>query len=233
MSLTDTRPNGAPAPASVLPASVPAAKAALPRRRRPWMFAIGVVAVVLGFLGAYTWATAAGNNQPVLAVAATISAGHQITAADLKIVQVSAGSGLAPIAETARDQVIGKYARTELVAGTLLVEQQLTDKAIPGSGQQLIGLELKPSQLPARALRPGERVQLVITSDPRNVTLDAKGAAAQTLPNPPTFPATVAGVGPTATDGQIVIDVVVPAANGPGLLERASQGRVAISLVAG
>lgn len=230
MSLTDTRTTSAPA--SALPPSAPAVKAALPRRRRPGLFAAGVVIAVLGGLGAYTYASAAGDNRPVLAVAGTVTAGQQITDADLKVVQVAAGSGLTPIPDSARDTVVGKYARIELAAGTLLVEGQLTDKAVPGAGQQLIGLELKPSQLPSRTLRPGEQVQLVITSDPRNVTLDGKGAQGQSLPSPPTFPATVAGVGTAASDGRIVVDVVVATANGPGLLERASQGRVAIALVA-
>lgn len=233
MSLTDTRPQGIAAPPTALPPSTPVVRAALPRRRRPGLIAAGVLIVVIGVLGAYFYATAAGDNRPVLAMAATVTAGQQITDADLKVVRVSAGSGLTPIADDQRDTVVGKYARIELVAGTLLTEGQLTDKAIPGAGQQLIGLELKPSQLPARALRPGEPVQLVITSDPRNVTIDAKGAQKQALPQPPTISATVAGVGPTATDGQVVVDVVVAEQSGPGLLERASQGRVAIALVAG
>jgi len=232
MSLTDTRPQGTVQPAAALPPSTPVVKAALPRRRRPGLIAAGVVIVVLGFLGAYTYATAAGDNRPVLAVATTVTVGQQITASDLKVVQVNAGSGLAPIRADQRGTVVGKRAKVELVAGTLLTAGQLTDEAAPGAGQQLIGLELKPSQLPSRTLRPGEPVQLVITSDPRNVTLDTKGAQSQALPTPPTFPATVAGVGQAATDGQVVIDVLVAAANGPGLLERASQDRVAIALVA-
>jgi hypothetical protein len=232
MSLTDTRPNGTPVTAAALPPSTPVVKAALPRRRRPGLIAAGVVIVVLGVLGAYVYATAAGDNRPVLAVAGTVAVGQEITAGDLKVVKVNAGSGLSPIPSDQRESVVGKHAKVELVAGTLLTAGQLTDEAVPGPGKQLIGLELKPSQLPSRALRPGEPVQLVVTSDPRNVTLDAKGAQSQALPTPPTFPATVAGVGAAAADGQVVVDVLVAAANGPGLLERASQDRIAIALVA-
>lgn len=229
MSLTDTSLNGAAtAPAAAI---APAVKAVLPRRRRPGLIAAGVVIVVIGFLGAYMFARAAGTNQPVLAVVNTVTAGHQITDADLKTVQVNAGSGLTPIPVEQRSTVVGQYARVELVGGTLLTAEQLTDKAVPGKGQQLIGLELKPAQLPSRTLRPGEPVLLVITSDARNVTLDGKGAQASSLPQPPTITATVAGVGAATPDGRVVVDVVVAEANGPGLLERASQGRVAIALV--
>ncbi|RZU46642.1 SAF domain-containing protein [Krasilnikovia cinnamomea] len=230
MSLTDTSRNGAALPA---PSIAPAVKAALPRRRRPGLIAAGVVILVLGCLGAYAFARAAGTNEPMLAVTTTITAGHQITDADLKVVQVNAASGLTPIPSTQRNTVVGKYAKVELVAGTLLTNEQLTTTAVPAAGQQLIGLELKPAQLPSRPLRPGEPVLLVITSDPRNVTLDGgKKATSADLPSPPTVAATVAGVGAKATDDTVVVDVVVPEANGPGLLERASQGRVAVALVA-
>lgn len=229
MSLTDTRPqNTSSAP---LPVSGPLVKAPLPRRRRPGLIAAGVLIVILGALGAYVYATAAGTNRPYLAVVGTVTAGQQITDGDLKVVQVNAASGLAPIPVAQRGTVVGRYARVELVAGTLLTDAQLTDEAVPGQGKQLIGLELKPAQMPARQMRPGEPVLLVITSDPRSVTVDDKGTL-QRLPNPQTIKATVAGVGAAATDGQVVVDVVVNASDGPGLLERASQGRVAVALVA-
>lgn len=231
MSLTDTPVNGATA-APPVPTLAPAVKAALPRQRRPGRVAAGVVILVIGALGAYMFARSAGTNQPVLAIASTVTAGHRITDADLETVRVNAGSGLAPIPVDQRYSVVGKYAKVELVDGTLLNAGQLTDEAVPGDGQQLVGLELKPAQLPSRALRPGEPVLLAITSDPRNVTLDGKGAEAGTLPQPPTLAAIVAGVGAAAPDGRVVVDVVVPEAKGPGLLERASQGRVAIALVA-
>lgn len=189
--------------------------------------------MVVATLGAYTYARTAGDTVPVLAVATTVTAGHQIAAGDLKTVQVNRGSGLAPIPADQQSTVIGKYAAVELVDGTLLTAGQLTDKAVPGAGKQLIGLELTPAQLPARPLHPGDTVQLVVTSDPHNVTVDPKAAAQDALPRPVTVPATVAGVGDKATDGNTVVDVVVAEAFGPGLVDRAQQGRVAITVVAG
>ncbi|GAA2910505.1 flagellar protein FlgA [Actinoplanes cyaneus] len=231
MSLTDTRTPTGPGPAS-LPMSA-AAPARMPRRRRPGLLAAGAVITVVAILGGYSYARTAGDAVPVLAVANTVTAGHQITAADLKTVQVNRGSGLEPIPADQQSSVVGKYAAVELLGGTLLTGGQVADTTVPGTGKQLVGLELTPGQLPARALRPGEAVQLVITSDPRNVTVDAKGGdAAQALPRPLTLPATVAGVGERAADGNVVVDVEVAEAYGPGLLDRAQQGRVAIAVVA-
>lgn len=232
MSLTDTRPaNAASVPGSgSAPGPMPV-RAVLPRRRRPGLAAAGLVIVILGFLGAYVYATSAGDSRPSLAMARTVTVGSPITDADLKEVKVNVASGLDPIPAGQRATVVGRIARVELVAGALLVADQLTDKAVPAAGQQLIGLELKPAQLPARPLRPGEPVLLVITSDPSNVAnTEAKGT--QTLPRPPTIKATVAGVGATTTDGTVVVDVLVNENDGPAVLDRASQGRVALALVA-
>ncbi|BCY10929.1 SAF domain-containing protein [Actinoplanes sp. L3-i22] len=225
MSLTETRPAG-PRPISA------AVAARMPRRRRPGLLAAGVVVTVLATLGAYAFARNAGDAVPVLAVATTITAGHQISAADLKTVQVNRGSGLTPIPADQQNTVIGKYAAVELVEGTLLTGGQVTDAAVPGPGKQLIGLELKPGQLPGRKLRPAEPITLVITSDPRNVTVGAK-TATPALPRPLTIPATVAGIGDKAADGTSVVDVVIAEAYGPGLVDLAQQGRVSIALVAG
>lgn len=228
MNLTDTRPAGAPA--APLPPST--AKAVLPRRRRPGLIAAGVVIVVLGFLGAYWFATTAAASKQYLAVATTITAGQRITDADLKVVQINPG-GLTPIPAAQRASVVDRYAKVELVAGTLLINDQLTDNGFPGPGKQLIGLELKPAQLPARDLRPGEPVLIIITSDTRIQPGGPDGKnAAQDLPNPPTIKAVVAGVGAPGAAGQVVVDVEVNATDGPGVLDRASQGRVALALVA-
>lgn len=223
MNLTHTVP-----PAS-LPAAAPVVTAALPRRRRPGLIAAGVVIVVLGALGAFAIATTAADTRPYLAVATTVTAGARLADADLTVVQLSPVSGLTPVPVADRARMVGQYAKVELAAGTLLTAGQLTEQALPGPGRQLIGLDLTSAQLPGRQLRPGEPVLLVITADPRGTSTDAGGSRA--LPNPPTFPATVAGLGGPGPDGQVV-DVVVDAALGPGLLERASQGRVAIALAA-
>jgi hypothetical protein len=232
MSVTGTRPTP-PAATNQTP-TVPAGpvRAVLPRRRRPGLALAGVVIVVLGFLGTYAYTRATSATRAYLAAARTVTVGAQITDADLRIVDVNAASGLEPIPATQRSKIVGRYARVELVAGSLLTAGQLTDTAIPGPDQQLIGLLLKPSQRPDRTLRPGEPVLLIITSDPRNVTVDPKATASAALPNPPTIKATVAGVGKPTVDGQLVLDVLVSTLDGPGLLERASQGRIAVALTA-
>jgi hypothetical protein len=69
----------------------------------------------------------AGDRQPVLALANDVQAGEQIQADDLRVVRVSFGSGITPVAASAQDQVIGKPAAVDLLAGTLLTADAVAD----------------------------------------------------------------------------------------------------------
>jgi hypothetical protein len=234
MSLTTDRPNAATtAPATMAPATMAVespARRLPPRRRSPMLAALGVLLVVLGALGAWVIVGALTSSGACLAVAQDAPVGTKITAAHLRVVQVNSPVGLAPIKAAERDTVIGRYAKVDLVPGTLLTAAQLTDTAFPGPGENLVGLELKPSQLPGQALRRGDKVLLVITPDQRAVNVDPKASSAQPLTTPPTVKATVVNVGAPQTDGQVVVDVVLPQADGPTVVALAAQGRIALAV---
>src|SRR5262249_17219024 len=135
-------------PALPAPAAAPVGR--LPRRRRWGMVALGVVLVAVSAVAAYLFVVTAGATHPYLAVNRNVPYGATITAADLTVVDVTPAAGLHPIPASERDQVIGKHAAAELFPGTLLTRAQLTDLAIPAPGQHLVGIELKPAQVPAR-----------------------------------------------------------------------------------
>jgi hypothetical protein len=193
------------------------------------LIALGVVLTVLGTLGAYAY-TAATGPASFLAVARPVAVGVQIGQDDLRVVDVNSAPGLEPIPAGDRGKYVDRYARVDLVPGTLLTAEQITDAPIPGPGEQLFGVELKPAQMPVTALRRGDKVLLVVTPDPRVAVVPV------TNPNqPPTAPATieatVANVGAAQTDGQVVVDVVVPRRDGPNLVSLSAQGRLALSVL--
>lgn len=230
MSLTAPARRG-PAGTPTVPTapSAPTVARVQPRRRSPMLIALGVVLTVLGTLGAYTY-TAATGPASFLAIAQPVAVGMQIRQDDLQLVDVNAAPGLKPIPGGDRGKYVGRHARVDLVPGTLLTPEQVTDAPIPGPGEQLFGVELKPAQMPVTALRRGDKVLLVVTPDPR------VAVATETNPNqPPTGPATieatVANVGAAQTDGQVVVDVVVPQRDGPNLVSLSAQGRLALSVL--
>jgi SAF domain len=209
-----------------VPAPAAGPLALLPRRRRWGLFALGVVLVALGAVVAYLLVVTAGVTRPYLAVARDVPYGATIGAADLAVVSVNPAAGLSPIPASERDRVIGKHAAADLFAGTLLTRAHLTDTAIPAPGEQLVGVELKPGQLPARALRPGDAVILVVVA-PGNLA-----AVPDTQPGgatkPSTIRATVAGTAPPQANGNVRVDVVVSRSDGPTVASMAAAGRIVV-----
>lgn len=199
------------------------------RRRRPALLALAVAMVVLGALGAAYLATTLGQTTAVIAVARPVPWGQTITAEDLAEARVSADPALTPIPYADRDEVVGRMAATDLLPGTLLAREAITEQRFPPSGQQLVGVGVSAVQLPVTPLRAGDDVLLIpLTSGgpPAPSTVTSSTAAL------PTVQATVLRAGEPGTDGLRVVDVLVDAADGPDVAARAAAGLIAIVVVA-
>jgi hypothetical protein len=211
---------------STTPAPLPAPIARLPRRRRWGLFAVGVVLVVICAVVAYLLVVTAGVTHPYLAVTHKVPYGATIKANDLTVINVNPAAGLRPIPAKQREQVVGKHAAADLFPGTLLIRDQLTDRTIPAPGQQLVGIELKPAQLPARTLTPGDTVILVVV--PPTSLAGIPEDQADTATRPVSINATVAGAAPPETNGNVRVDVAVSQTNGPTVASMAAAGRIVI-----
>lgn len=134
-------------------------------RQRRWSLALLAVLITLGSALAFVvlWMNA-GGRQPVLALAKDVPAGQQINADDLKVVRVSTDPGIRPVASSARDQVVGRPAAVDLVAGMLLVPEAVGSKTGLDSGTELIGVPVAPEEMPAGDLDRGDTVTLYRTS---------------------------------------------------------------------
>jgi hypothetical protein len=212
--------------ASAYPAPVPAPIPRLPRRRRWGLFALGVVLVVVCAVVAYLLVVTAGVTRPYLAVTHKVPYGATLRDGDLTVVDVNPAAGLAPIPASQRDQVVGKHTAADLFPGTLLTRGQLTDLAIPAPGQELVGVELKPAQLPARTLKPGDAVILVVV--PPSSLTGVPDPQASSSSRPATITATVAGAAPPETNGNVRVDVAVSQSDGPTVAAMAAAGRIVI-----
>ena len=212
--------------ASAAPSAGTASLLHLPRRRSLGMWALGVVLVVLGSVGAYVLVVQVGMTRPYLAVSRKVPYGAAIRDSDLTVVNVNAAVGLDPIPAAHRAQVVGQHAAADLYPGTLLIRDQLTKTAIPAPGQQLIGIELKPGHLPARTLKPGDAVVLVVVP-PTGLSgiPDPQGSAPA---QPSSITATVAGTTEPATNGNVRVDVAVSTADGSTVAAMAAAGRIVL-----
>ncbi|MDR7278866.1 SAF domain-containing protein [Catenuloplanes atrovinosus] len=156
MTVAQTRPAPGPADAPVAPPKV-----VRQRRTRPGLLGLALLLVALGGLAAAYAVNSVRATGQYIAVARPVSVGAQIVPEDLMIVQLGGGQGLTPIAASDADKVVGKRAAVALSAGSLLTPDQITDKQLLGAGQQQVALGLSPQEIPARALRPGDKVLLV------------------------------------------------------------------------
>lgn len=201
-------------------------EAAVRRRRRPRLWATGVALVAVGGLGAAALVGQAGDRVEVLAVARTVPVGQRIAAEDLSVARVAADPALHPVPVAQRSQIVGRAAAVELRPGTLLTSEEITDAPVPATGEQLVGVAVRPGQLPARGVRPGDEVLLVPVPGDQTRADDATAAAAG---DP--IPARVVQTGSPDVDGVSTVDVVVSTAVGPRVAALASTGRVAVVLL--
>ena len=211
---------------ATLPAPPSAPLGRQPRRRRWGLVAVGVVLVVVGAVVAYLLVVTTGVTHSYLAVSRNVPYGPAIGPNDLSVVNVNAAAGLDPIPASERDQVIGKHAATDLFPGTLLTRAQLTDRAIPAPGEHLVGIELKPAQVPARTLKPGDPVVLVIVPAANLAGVPDPNPSASAKPE--SIRATVAAATPPATNGNIRVDVAVNQADGLKVAAMAAAGRIVV-----
>jgi hypothetical protein len=192
----------------------------LPRRRRPGMIALAVALIGVGILGGAALFQRVNHQVPVLLVITAVPAGTTVTAADLTTTSVVLGAGVRAIPAGQEHQVTGLVAATDLRPGTLLAASELTTALPPSRGQQLVPVALKPSQLPASGLAPGDQVMVI--SAPQG----SSNVAATPGPS-------IAGVVEAVSarpdqDGNDVVDLLVNAASGTSLAREAAAGGIAL-----
>lgn len=230
MSNTQSVPGPAvghvPGPAGP-PQPVAAPRMLRQRRRRPGLIALSVALIAVGGLSGAVLYTSSGQRTSVVVVARDVPIGAQITKADLTEASLALDPAVKSIKASAEKNLVGQRAAVDLKAGSLLAPSQVTRKTLVGPDEQLVGVSLKPSQLPATELVPGQKVLIVSTPDPNAVTTPGKANPADAPPQ--TLAATVVTVGNPATGtGIVVVDVAVPSGDGPALASRVATGNVAL-----
>ncbi|WP_329615722.1 SAF domain-containing protein [Streptomyces brevispora] len=224
MSTTGTAPAAAQASSPGLTPPTPPRTLAT-RRRRPALIGLSVALIAAGGLaGAFTVLNS-GERTPVLMVTKQVPYGAVVTERDLAVVSIGLDPALNPVAAADKDEIIGKRAATDLMAGSLVTGGAVTDKPLLDENQQLVGLRLKPGQLPSTSLSPGRSVLVVSTPDAA-ANADADGKKQDEIPK--SLPAEVIRVGEPDTSGNLTVDVAVAATDGAVLAARAASGNIAL-----
>jgi len=202
-----------------------------PRRRSVPLAAGGVVLVVVcALVFAEGW-LAAGNRQPVLALAQPLTAGQVITLADLEVVRVSAAGPVSLVPASRQAEVAGSTAAVSMPAGSLLAGSDIGTPP-PVKGQVRLGVAVKPGAYPPD-LAVGQDVDVLAT--PASGTTDASssgpGSAGAALPVGEAVVLSVSPAPASGGSGETVVELQVPADAMPQVAAASAAGQIALATI--
>lgn len=191
-----------------------------PRRDLRWI-AAGLAAICAGGVGGAALYVQATDSQSVVRVNRTVARGETVSAADLSVTTVGSMPGVATVPASEVSKLIGKFARTDLVSGSLLAPGQIGEPTVePGTTQ--LGLRLAPGRLPSQPLPVGAHVRLIGLSPatPSPATVHSGGEVS--------FGAVIVGLPKQLPEGAWVLDVAVAAADGMRVAQLAAADQLAL-----
>lgn len=195
------------------------------QRHRSWGLVTVAALSVLGTgLAVAAWGLHAGQKESVLALGEPVSKGQVIARDDLVTTSVSGVSGAIPVSEI--NTVVNQTAAVDLVDGQILTSQMFAASAVPASGEATVGLALDPARVPGAGLDPGDVVDVIAV--PGGDTAQKDSAALDT-PEVLAADASVYSVEGAATaGGQVLVTLVVDAADAARISAYSTQNRVAV-----
>jgi hypothetical protein len=190
------------------------------KRSRIWVAGATALILVGGLLSVFLY-TSLGHPDEVFAVARSIPRGATITADDLTSLALASGQRSPAISTSSPSEVIGKVTTVDLPKGSLVTPAAIAATQQIPAGRALVGLSLKPSQLPAEPLVAGNRVEIVpIASD----------TTADTSVTTSTISGVVSDISIDQQSDTTIVDVYVSETVAADLTSRAAAGTVAIYL---
>lgn len=209
------------------------AGAASKRRSRLPELVVGVALMVGGSLAAVLWHLSTTDNQAVLALAGPVTRGQVIEASDLRVVYLSSDDPIARLADSQAAEVVGRPARSDMAAGTLLTTDSVVSGPTLAEGEGVVGLALDPGQVPLSRLVPGDIVDVVAPADPATAppgdgSVDGgAGAPSSTIASG----ASVYAVEEIGGQGKRFVSIKLPQAEANQVAAAAERGSIRLVLV--
>jgi len=222
----DTAPNGLPQQGRVAgPVTPPRVSA---RRRRPGVIALSPALIAAGGAGVAVLLLQVGNRTDVVTEVRDVQVGQVLTEDDLGKASLALDPAVKAVRADNVKSVVGMRAAVELKPGSLLSPSQVTKDNLVKAGEQLVPIGLEPKQIPATALVPGQKVQLVhVPAQGTTDTDKTSGATPQTIDG-----RVVKASGAAPGTGIVVVDVATAATDGPTAAAWEAAGTLRLVLAA-
>ena len=215
--------------------------------RRPVMALASTVLIFASIAIFASLYTSAGHRVPIVAVVRPVHQGQKISSSDLGEATASISGSVQPIPYSAVGSVVGKQAAVGLVPGSILTTGDIATTSRIPAGDAVVGIALKPGQLPSAGVVPGEQVMVVQTGQPGSPAPSLSTSSSSSTSGAASFPAPSAGSGSSSSqsgsEGVLVpraqvYDVASPSAASGGAstqlvsVELAQQLAPAVSVAA-
>lgn len=212
--MAKSRPGRTASSGSAVPSRLPST-----RERRPALAALAVLLIVGGALASGWLALRAGNRDSFLQVSNDVAQGSRITGDDLGTVSLPEDySG--GVRSTDKAAMVGRYATTKLLAGTVLTGRMLSDRsALPDNTVQV---SIPTAAAGLSEAQNGARVGIYLTSTDAAAGTD--GIVGQIVK-------VVQGDASIGSSGQVTALVNVDVSCGKMITTAAGADEVAVALV--
>ncbi|MGW0332245.1 SAF domain-containing protein [Streptomyces sp. NPDC003011] len=198
------------------------------RRRRPGVIALSLALIAAGGAGVAVMLLQVGNRTEVVTMVREVQVGQVLSEDDLGRASMALDPAVKAVRGEDLDSVVGKRAAVELKPGSLLAPSQVTKDSLVKAGEQLVPIGLKPEQVPATALRPGQQVRLVhVPAQGQADTGESSGTAPKTIGG-----RVVKASSAAPGTGVVVVDVATTAKDGPTAAAWVSAGALRLVLAA-
>lgn len=191
------------------------------RPRRPVAIAGGVLVLAASAALGGALAVRGDHTTAVLTLARPVTAGQQLTADDIAVAHLS-GSGVHGIAASFAGALVGDTVVATLPAGTLLTAPMVAHDSLPGAGEQVVAVALKPGAFPPD-LAAGRSVSVLQVSP--------AGGGGGLAPAVLVPSARVLLVDPEPSTGVTVVSLVVDAGHALAVAQASASGGVSLSLL--
>jgi hypothetical protein len=192
---------------------------------------LGLLLILLCAAGVAIFTVNAGHRRGVLVMTRAVAAGTAIQPGDLGETRVASDSGIHLLASSGRGRVVGRVAAVNLTPGMLVSLDLLSNGSLVSSGHAIVGLALKPGEMPSR-LHALDHVMLVQTASASTGTSAADGATVSPAPIAPLVArAQVFAVEAAADRQTTVVSVIVTTDQAPRVASASARDQISVVLL--
>jgi hypothetical protein len=191
------------------------------RARRSWGYGAAAIAAIVvgGLLSAFLYSSTQHSEQ-VFVVATALDRGQTIAAQDLTTITITPGQRIDAFTPAQAGQLIGKTITAALPKGSLLTHGAVADRLPIPAGEAIVGVALKPSQMPSTPISAGSRIVITPIAG-QNATVKSTQAA--------DVPATVVDqLATNQSTGLVIVNVYIASRDASDVAGRAAAGLVTL-----